>query len=72
MTNFKAIGRISTTLDDVPFSVFESIVTALKSANASEIAGLHQGKTTYRPCPNVKSWPTGAFELGSGLIKLAP
>lgn len=63
MTDFSAIGQISTTLDDVPFSVFEGIVTALKSSNASEISGLHQGKTTYQPCPDVKLWPTGAFEL---------
>ncbi len=80
MTDFSAISKFSTTLDDVPFSVFESIVTALKSANASEIAGLHQGKTTYQPCPDVKSWPAGAFELehnvhappqGIGLLKEA-
>ncbi|GLO71888.1 aspartate aminotransferase [Phaeobacter inhibens] len=54
----------SSALDDVPFSVFEQIVGALKIAKADEIAGLHQGKTTYPPCPDVRHWPDRAFEIG--------
>ena len=63
MFNAKATNRTAGTLDDVPFSVFESIVAALKNVQTRQIAGLHQGKTTYRPCPDVRSWPKAAFEL---------
>ena len=63
MSAFEPNSCPSTTLDDVPFSVFESIVAALKNTDAHEIAGLHQGKTTYRPCPDVKSWQNNEFEL---------
>lgn len=57
----------SSALDDVPFSVFEQIVGALKRAKTDEVAGLHQGKTTYPPCPDVRSWPDGAFEIGHNI-----
>lgn len=56
-------SKVSTTLDDVAFSVFEEIVEKLKSAKTDQIIPLHQGKTTFPPCPDVKNWKAGEFEL---------
>jgi len=56
-------SHVSTCLDDVPFSVFEHLVERLKKAQTDQVIGLHQGKTTFPPCPDVRNWGKDAFEL---------
>ncbi len=63
MLEHPLLSKTSGTLDDVEFSVFESLVEKLKASNADQIIGLHQGKTTFTPCPDVRNWKDGEFEL---------
>lgn len=49
--------------DDIEFSVFEDIKQLISQTKVKDFINLHQGKTYFPPCADLRTWKSGEFEL---------
>jgi aspartate aminotransferase/N-succinyldiaminopimelate aminotransferase len=55
--------KVNPFLEHIPYSAFEKIEQHIRACEISDVARLHQGKTTFAPCVQPRDWTREEFEL---------